>query len=109
MREALDRAFAGFVRECMSHLATLHPSEQWVVDNTSRQLWPYLPGAHHVHVRRDVRDVIVSWTFHQLANDLVIGEPRGRGSLILPLTSSVIAIISSRTRWSFFATRNGCV
>lgn len=75
MHSVLDAAFADFVRHCMLYLATLVPAKSWIVDSTSRQLWPYVPDAHHLHIRRDGRDVLVSWTFHQLNLGMPIGEP----------------------------------
>ncbi len=75
IQPVMNDGFALLIRHCMLYLATLSPKKSWVVDNTSRQLWPYLPGAHHIHIRRDVRDVIVSWTFHQFNHNLIVGEP----------------------------------
>lgn len=73
--QVLDESFAELVRNCMLQLATLEPERSVVVDSTSRQVWPYLPGTHHIHIMRDPRDVLISWTLHQLANRLAIGEP----------------------------------
>lgn len=75
IQQVLDESFAEMCRNCMLQLATLEPNKSWIADSTSRQLWPYIPGTHHIHVQRDVRDVIVSWTYHQLTNNLAIGEP----------------------------------
>lgn len=75
IQRVLDESFADMVRNCMLQLATLEPTKSWVAESTSRQLWPYIPGTHHLNIQRDLRDVLTSWTFHQLSLGLPIGEP----------------------------------
>jgi hypothetical protein len=75
IKQVLDESLADLVRNCMLQLATIEPGKSWVVESTSRQLWPYIPGAHHIHIQRDLRDVLTSWTFHQLRLGMPIGEP----------------------------------
>jgi Sulfotransferase domain len=75
VHQVLDESFAEMVRHCMLQLATRDPEKSWIADSTSRQIWPYLPGTHHIHITRDARDVLTSWTLHQLANGLLVGEP----------------------------------
>lgn len=75
VRQVLEEAFSDLVSSCMLQLATLEPHKSWIAESTSRQLWPYVPGTHHIHIQRDVRDVLTSWTFHQLTSGMPIGEP----------------------------------
>lgn len=75
IKRVLDESFADLCRNCLLQLATQEPEKSWVAESTSRQVWPYLPGTHHINIERDVRDVLTSWTFHQINLGGAIGEP----------------------------------
>lgn len=74
-RTIVEEAFHELSRRVVLSLSSIKPNAQWVGDNTTRQLWPYVPGAPHFYVLRDGRDVLTSWTFHQLRIGFDIGEP----------------------------------
>jgi hypothetical protein len=42
------------------------PPLRWHGDRTPRDLMDWIPGASYIWILRDGRDVMVSWTFHQL-------------------------------------------
>lgn len=71
----VEEAFHELSRRIVLSLSCVKPDAQWVGDNTTRQLWPYIPGTHHFYILRDGRDVLTSWTFHQLRTGFHIGEP----------------------------------
>ncbi len=71
----LEEGFQELARRLVISLSREKPEAVWVGDNTSRQLWPYVPGTCHFYVLRDGRDVLTSWTFHQLRINFDIGEP----------------------------------
>jgi hypothetical protein len=73
IKKVLDESFADMVRNCLLQLATIEPNKSWVAESTSRQVWPYIPGTHHINIERDPRDVLTSWTFHQLNLGVAIG------------------------------------
>jgi len=73
--EALERGIADTIRACTLTLRDQKPGAECIGDHTPRLLWAYVPGARLIHVTRDGRDVVVSWTFHQLATGMPIGEP----------------------------------
>ncbi len=72
---ALERGIADTIRACTLTLLDGKPGATCVGDHTPRLLWPYVPGERLIHVTRDGRDVLVSWTFHQLATGFLVGEP----------------------------------
>jgi len=72
---ALERGVADTIRACTLTLLEDKPGAECIGDHTPRLLWPYVPGARLIHVTRDGRDVLVSWTFHQLAKGFLVGEP----------------------------------
>lgn len=74
-RSVLDSCFADMASNLVRSLSKQKPEASWVGDNTSRQLWPYVPDAHHFYILRDGRDVLTSWTFHQMRINFDIGEP----------------------------------
>jgi len=74
-KTVVEEAFHELARRVVLSLARIKPDAQWVGDNTTRQLWPYIPGTHHYYVLRDGRDVLTSWTFHQIRLNFEIGEP----------------------------------
>jgi hypothetical protein len=71
----VEEAFHELSRRVVLSLSRIKPEAQWVGDNTTRQLWPYIPGTHHFYLLRDGRDVLTSWTFHQIRINFDIGEP----------------------------------
>jgi hypothetical protein len=54
------------VRQGMAAAAESHPRAQWIIDRTPRTFQVLIPGAPHFYIMRDGRDVLVSFTFHQL-------------------------------------------
>lgn len=74
-RTVMEEGFHELARRMVLSISTRKPDAQWVGDNTTRQLWPYIPGTHHFYILRDGRDVLTSWTFHQVRLGWEIGEP----------------------------------
>lgn len=58
--------FEQMVRESLLTLADRKPGALWLGDRTPAPVDPHIPGARHIVIIRDGRDVLVSWTFHQL-------------------------------------------
>lgn len=54
------------VRRMMYAKTRDKPNALWLGDRTPRKLVELLPGAPMVNIRRDGRDVLVSWNFHHL-------------------------------------------
>ncbi|HZW10558.1 MAG TPA: sulfotransferase domain-containing protein [Phycisphaerales bacterium] len=51
------------------------PALRWHGDRTPRDLMDWMPGERYIWILRDGRDVMVSWTFHQLRmGEAVIGK-----------------------------------
>jgi hypothetical protein len=71
-----DESLRATVRTMMLASTRDKPGARWLGDRTPRRLEALLPGAPHVHVYRDGRDVLVSWAFHWLRT--------GRPGLALP-------------------------
>lgn len=61
------KGFQRFVRDCMTSLESRKPGAACVGDHTPRRLRVFLPGAAHIVLFRDGRDIAVSWTFNALA------------------------------------------
>lgn len=74
-REAMEKGLADMVRACTLTIAEDKPGAECVGDHTPRLLWPYVPDSRLIHITRDGRDVLVSWTFHQLPTGFPLGEP----------------------------------
>ena len=54
------------VRRMMYSQLSDKPGVMWLGDRTPRALEEFLPGAPNISIRRDGRDVMVSWNFHHL-------------------------------------------
>ena len=54
------------VRRMMYAQTRDKPEATWIGDRTPRALQEFLPGAPNIAIRRDGRDVMVSWNFHHL-------------------------------------------
>lgn len=61
-----DACFEDSVRRLLVAVAPRKAGATHIGDRTPRLLKPLLPGAAHIVALRDGRDVLVSWTFHQL-------------------------------------------
>jgi hypothetical protein len=59
-----DDAFRATVRTMILASTRDKPGARWLGDRTPRRLTALLPGAPHVYVYRDGRDVLVSWAYH---------------------------------------------
>lgn len=70
-RESFDR----LVRQAMLTVAEKKPEAAWIGDRTPAPVHPFLPDARHIIIMRDGRDVLVSWTFHQLRIGGPFNEP----------------------------------
>ncbi len=66
LRSSARALLKDFVREAIATLAIEHPGATWLGDQTPALIDPLLDGARHIVIVRDGRDVLVSWTFHQL-------------------------------------------
>lgn len=77
MRSIAKAGIQRIVRECMLTTTELKPDATVLGDMTPREVFVVLPGAPTIHIVRDPRDVIVSWTFHQLRieNELAARGP----------------------------------
>jgi hypothetical protein len=67
VRTAALHAFQRFVHDTMASLAATKENVLWVGDHTPRRVRFLVPGAAHIVLFRDGRDVLVSWTFNALA------------------------------------------
>lgn len=65
-RQLAASQFQDSVRRLLVAIAPRKPGATHIGDHTPRPLNPYLPGSSHLVTLRDGRDVLVSWTFHQL-------------------------------------------
>lgn len=75
MPDILDACLADFASAYTRSLAAYKPDASWIGDHTSRPLRVLMPDSPHMHILRDGRDVLTSWTFHQLKLGFEIGEP----------------------------------
>lgn len=64
-----------FVRRSIASIADEKPGATWLGDQTPYLIEPLLSGARHIVMLRDGRDVLVSWTFHQLRRGGPPDEP----------------------------------
>src|SRR5262249_43337453 len=67
LRTGLDEGFHDLVTRSVADSAVRKPGSDWLGDRTPRRLRPMPPDAPHILILRDPRDVLVSWTFHLLA------------------------------------------
>lgn len=65
IRPIADVSYEAMVRRMMLG-ACDRPGATWIGDRSPRALAEVLPGAPIVNIRRDGRDVMVSWNFHHL-------------------------------------------
>ncbi len=85
IRSRASDAVAGLVRSsmvdaCEGRVAGLPGAPEkarvdWIGDRTPAVIEEFLPGARYLHIARDGRDVLVSWTFHQLNTGGPFAEP----------------------------------
>lgn len=75
MPAVLDDLFVRMGRDYTLALARYKPEAQWIGDHTSGHIQPIIPACPHFNIIRDGRDVLTSWTFHQLRIKFLIGEP----------------------------------
>lgn len=66
LRGVIDDSYHTFIRRVMFAETRNKPEAMWIGDRTPRLLIELLPGAPIVNIRRDGRDVMVSWNFHHL-------------------------------------------
>lgn len=74
LRTVLDECFHDLVKRSIAAMAFRKPGADWLGDRTPRRLRPMLPDAPHFLILRDGRDVLVSWTFHLLAQKPEIAQ-----------------------------------
>lgn len=68
VRTEAERAARDAVRRIMGAITVHKPDATWLGDKTPRALRVLIPGAPHILLVRDGRDVLVSRTFHELAS-----------------------------------------
>lgn len=66
LRGVIDDSYHAFIRRVMFTETRDKPHATWIGDRTPRLMTELLPGAPIVNIRRDGRDVMVSWNFHHL-------------------------------------------
>jgi hypothetical protein len=66
VREAAEKTAETMVRRCVYAATRDKPEATWLGDHTPRHMRQHLPGAPHVLVVRDGRDVLVSFAYHIL-------------------------------------------
>lgn len=66
LRPVAEASFHDFVRRMMWAETRDKPAATWLGDRTPRAIGEILPGAPIINIRRDGRDVMVSWNFHHL-------------------------------------------
>ncbi len=75
MPAVLDELFVRLARDYTLALSRYKPEAVWIGDHSSGHLDPIVPASAHFNIIRDGRDVLTSWTFHQLKIRFLIGEP----------------------------------
>lgn len=68
MRSQAIASFHRSVREIIGSSWSMRPHAQWLGDRTPRPARCFLPGAPHILIIRDPRDVIVSWAHQDIKN-----------------------------------------
>lgn len=69
VKSEIDDAFQDMLRRCIDVGCRARRPEArlaWIGDRTPRDLLYWVPDASYIWILRDGRDVMVSWTFHQL-------------------------------------------
>lgn len=66
LKEIATDSVQDIVRRMMYAKTRDKPGALWLGDRTPRKMVELLPGAPMVNIRRDGRDVMVSWNFHHL-------------------------------------------
>ncbi|MBY0310855.1 MAG: sulfotransferase [Phycisphaerales bacterium] len=87
LRGVIDDSYHAFVRRVMFAETRDKPTATWIGDRTPRLLQELLPGAPIVNIRRDGRDVMVSWNFQHLRTkniDLLMPEMRASAERFNP-------------------------
>jgi hypothetical protein len=77
VRSEAESAFGDLVRRCLGAEARKKPGAWVLGDHTPRPMRRFLPEGKHLLIRRDGRDVLVSWTYHlvRTGKPEVIPEP----------------------------------
>lgn len=71
------------IRRIMGAISVHKPDAEWLGDKTPRALRVLIPGAPHVLLVRDGRDVIVSRTFHELSSGgVMLSDPLYGGRML---------------------------
>jgi Sulfotransferase domain len=68
MRSLALSSFRRTIREVVGSSAAFKPETIWVGDRTPRPVRVFLPGAPHILILRDPRDILVSLTHQELKN-----------------------------------------
>ncbi|MCB9844387.1 MAG: sulfotransferase [Phycisphaeraceae bacterium] len=77
LKSVAEQGFCDMVRKVMLALADRKPEAEWIGDRTPRPLRALIPGTPHVLMVRDGRDVMVSFTIHQMRTQgIEIQAPR---------------------------------
>lgn len=68
MKTEAENCFRDSVRRIVGASCARKPDAQWLGDRTPRVVQSFLPGAPHLLIIRDPRDVIVSWAHQEIKN-----------------------------------------
>lgn len=83
IRTEAERAARESIRRIMGAITANKPDAQWLGDKTPRSLRVLIPGAPHVLLVRDGRDVLVSRTFHELSSGgVMLNDPLYAGRML---------------------------
>lgn len=66
VKALIEQRFGEMVEEVILTQAAHKPGATWIGDRTPREIRFMAPGAPHILMMRDPRDVLVSYTFHQM-------------------------------------------
>lgn len=83
VRTEAERAGRDAIRRIMGAIAVHKPAAAWLGDKTPRPLRVLLPGAPHILLLRDGRDVLISRTFHELSTGgSLLADPLYAGRML---------------------------
>lgn len=83
VRTEAERAARDAIRRIMGAITVHKPAATWLGDKTPRPLRVLIPGAPHILLLRDGRDVLISRTFHELSTGgSLLADPLYAGRML---------------------------